>query len=828
LKDQTPPAIDSFEMPNRKLKKRRPTFTTISAIESHGIQADPPVTQPRRAVTSPGTSPTAYFQIAGDAVHPIDGDETGSFILNGPPRRGSGSSHETADLMDHRVSPNGTQSVDPRWSNTGKQKYSSPSLVERWVRRRSSLSQMPLMRGSSTRNEYSALSDALEGDDTFAIAVDESMSGTAASNGGEPSDSFRHGFLDIESDEEPLNSKPSSRRASESSSLDDVCYPIDSPREIDSTTGGPKIWPDLAVLSEFAEEELRELSATESAAAAQPTIEDTQGDRPISPFTVPQDRGRVSVNETAAGGRLRPHRIVPWAPGKKEQFAPAERNYSIPGVDEKAFLEYRFTYFREDMEATIHSPTISGLLQPGQTFANLFPPRISTSCPLETARANTPSLNDLEEEEPSGANHSSISTSVPLAPSQTTSSNNNKKDQLDPTPFWLDVLNPTEEEMKVISRTFGIHPLTTEDIYLGETREKVELFRNYYLVCFRSIDTNSERQKSRRDTMAPTVLGLSGKTKTGYSELYGGGDIRRRGTSVSIKSDSSIKHRRRRVEELKPLNMYIIVFHEGVLSFHFAPTPHTVNVRRRGRLLRDYLTVSSDWISYALIDDITDGFAPMIEAIEEDVNMIDEAILRMHSGETDSDDDSDDEKADCRSSSSSTTSSELSNRQSWKQKGDMLRRIGECRKRVMSLLRLLGNKADVIKGFSKRCNEKWEVAPRNEIGLYLGDIQDHIVTMVQSLNHYEKLLARSHSNYLAQINIDMTRVNNDMNDVLSKITVLGTIVLPMNIVTGLWGMNVLVPGQSENNLYWFWGIVFAMFSLALVLFWIARRIYKIA
>merc|ERR1711881_2887 len=98
----------------------------------------------------------------------------------------------------------------------------------------------------------------------------------------------------------------------------------------------------------------------------------------------------------------------------------------------------------------------------------------------------------------------------------------------------------------------------------------------------------------------------------------------------------------------------------------------------------------------------------------------------------------------------------------------------------MSLYRLLGNKADVIKGFAKRCNEHWEVAPRSEIGLYLGDIQDHIVTMTGNLSHYESLLSRAHSNYLAQM------------------TVLGTIVLPMNIVTGMWGMNVWVPGQSAE------------------------------
>lgn len=42
-------------------------------------------------------------------------------------------------------------------------------------------------------------------------------------------------------------------------------------------------------------------------------------------------------------------------------------------------------------------------------------------------------------------------------------------------------------------------------------------------------------------------------------------------------------------------------------------------------------------------------------------------------------------------------------------------RIGTCRKKVMGLLRLMGNKADVVKGLSKRCNENWSVAPKSDI-----------------------------------------------------------------------------------------------------------------
>ena len=266
--------------------------------------------------------------------------------------------------------------------------------------------------------------------------------------------------------------------------------------------------------------------------------------------------------------------------------------------------------------------------------------------------------------------------------------------------------------------------MTTEDIATLEPREKVELFRSYYFVSLRSFE---------QDPGSPTYL--------------------------------------------SPLSLYMIVFRNGIITFHNAPTPHPANVRRRIRQLKDYIQVSTDWICYALIDDIVDGFAPLLEGVEQQVDAIDEGVLKLRR--------EDDEDVDS---------------------GAMLQRIGFARKKVMGLLRLLGSKADVIKGFSKRCNEKWEIAPRSEIGLYLGDIQgtlqctpasaifqgnnfnrvDHIVTMVQNLNHYEKILSRSHSNYLAQISIEMAKANNDTNDTLSRLTVLGTILVPMNLVTGLW------------------------------------------
>ena len=57
--------------------------------------------------------------------------------------------------------------------------------------------------------------------------------------------------------------------------------------------------------------------------------------------------------------------------------------------------------------------------------------------------------------------------------------------------------------------------------------------------------------------------------------------------------------------------------------------------------------------------------------------------------------------------------------------------------------------------------------------------------MTQNLNHYEKILSRTHSNYpSAESSIEMTDANNQINEVLSKLTALGTILIPMNLITG--------------------------------------------
>lgn len=426
-----------------------------------------------------------------------------------------------------------------------------------------------------------------------------------------------HGYPDSTFESPPHETGPGHRKTT---AEEDVCFPVDDGLTDDDvatihgevrTRGRRRIreWPDLSVLEEWSRDEKEERS---------------EG-----------IRAKKTSEPVYVGGRLR---------------APQRSGWHREVDDEP----YRFTYFNDEIPATIHSHTISELLQPGQTFRDLFRPEPRVLDDSSDEDDDVPSEVETQDGNGTQNGNSTQNGSPRMRPTHS-------PPRVGPRPtFWLDVMNPTDAEMKVFIRAFGIHPLTAEDILMQETREKVELFRSYYLVSYRTFEQDSN------------------------SEDY-----------------------------LDPVNLYFVVFREGVISFHFSLTPHPANVRRRIRQLKDYITVSADWISYALIDDITDAFAPLIQSLEEEVDDIDDAILLMHLSEQSSGSE--------KKSSSGTQGGDDETEQ--KSDGDMLKRVGDSRKKVMGLYRLLQNKADVIKGFAKRCNEQWEVAPRSEIGLYLGDIQ---------------------------------------------------------------------------------------------------------
>jgi len=168
-----------------------------------------------------------------------------------------------------------------------------------------------------------------------------------------------------------------------------------------------------------------------------------------------------------------------------------DMDYSQPDIN-------RFEYFSSLGESTIHAAELGGLILPGEDIRTLF------------------TLPQGEDED--GV-------------------------------WWLNMNNPTDEEIRVICKAFGVHPLTIEDIGTREAREKIELFPSYYFACFRSFQVQ---------------------------EIDDG-------------------------QQYEPFNIYVVVFRQGTLSFSFSPNPHAGHVRKRITMLKDYVALSSDWICYALM-----------------------------------------------------------------------------------------------------------------------------------------------------------------------------------------------------------------------------------
>ena len=238
---------------------------------------------------------------------------------------------------------------------------------------------------------------------------------------------------------------------------EDVCFPVDdglmddegeaSMHEFETGCRTARVrrqWPDMSVLEEWSREEKEERS---------------EG-----------IRAKKLPEPVYVGGRLRPPVRAEWHRDEDE-------------------LPYRFTYFNEDLPATIHSHTISELLQPGQSFTDLFrpEPRVLVDSSEDDEEVERPPRAPMRSQS-NAETRDSRTDLTPPEPSQSLP-------RLGPRPtFWLDVFKPTDAEMKVISKAFGIHPLTTEDIMMQEAREKVELFRSYYLVSYRTFeqDSNSE------------------------------------------------------------------------------------------------------------------------------------------------------------------------------------------------------------------------------------------------------------------------------------------------------------------------------------------------
>ncbi|MES1907033.1 MAG: hypothetical protein MHM6MM_000231 [Cercozoa sp. M6MM] len=195
------------------------------------------------------------------------------------------------------------------------------------------------------------------------------------------------------------------------------------------------------------------------------------------------------------------------------------------------------------------------------------------------------------------------------------------------------------------------------------------------------------------------------------------------------------------------------------------------------------------WVAYAVLDTVIDHFFAPVESL---------------SAETDS-------------------VGTLATMFSASEQSELLQRIAIVRRNALELKHRIWPKRSLLLNMAhKECRKKFFA----DIGApFLRDAHDHVRFMMQVLDTSLQRLDIAQNTFLAKVSIEIAQQGNDMNKVMKAFNTVATIFLPLTFITGLWGMNVPVPGQQGESIdvTWFMVIVACCVVLATSLFFCFRR-----
>ncbi len=186
-----------------------------------------------------------------------------------------------------------------------------------------------------------------------------------------------------------------------------------------------------------------------------------------------------------------------------------------------------------------------------------------------------------------------------------------------------------------------------------------------------------------------------------------------------------------------------IFFREGlVLSFQEDETDLFAAVRdrllrARGRIREQ----KADYLGYALLDNIVDNYYVVLDELEVKIEQLEDAIL---------------------------TNPEQS----------VKAQIHLLKKELLTIRKSIAPLREAISRFTK--SESPLIAERTK--LFLRDLYDHTVQIMDTVETYRDLLNGVQDLYLSEISFKM-------NQVMQVLTVITSIFVPLSFLTGLYGMN---------------------------------------
>ena len=291
---------------------------------------------------------------------------------------------------------------------------------------------------------------------------------------------------------------------------------------------------------------------------------------------------------------------------------------------------------------------------------------------------------------------------------------------------WLGLFEPDAAELAQVREAFGLHELAVEDALNFHTRPKVELYDDkFQLVILRT---------ARYDDDAEEVE---------FGEI-----------SVFLAPD------------------FIITVRQGVAS-------ELRGARQRLEQRPELLAAGSTSALWAIIDEVVDGYAPVVAGLDQDIDQIEATVFSGTAAATE--------------------------------------RIYSLRREATDFYRAVHPLLPVVSTLSR--------GAAKVLKPYFRDIQDHVLATNEEVAAQRDLLRTVLEANIAVISVEQTRVGVQQNSTIEQLTILATIFLPLTFVTGFFGQNFrwLVDHIDTFAAFAIYGIGGLVLPLALLFLWLRRR-----
>lgn len=220
---------------------------------------------------------------------------------------------------------------------------------------------------------------------------------------------------------------------------------------------------------------------------------------------------------------------------------------------------------------------------------------------------------------------------------------------------------------------------------------------------------------------------------------------------------------------------FVVTFQEGVPG----DCLDSVRMQLRGGSPR-LLGRGADFLAYAILDALVDSYFPLLESYGERLETLEDDVLGTPGRET-------------------------------------IVQLQVIRRDLLTLRRVFWPLREAVAGLLR----DHAAGLQDETRLYLRDVSDHTVQLLDLLETYREIAA-------GLVDLYLSSVSNRMNEIIKTLTIVSTIFIPLSFLAGVYGMN-FDPASSWNmpELRWRYGypaVLALMVAVALgLLGWMHRR-----